>query len=314
MILVSSPRSVRLAGLFALSLCAVLARAETKPFELNMERVKIVDPKGLAAPTYFVPAVKLIVSAQGSVWAQGKSTNFSSDSDVTAQAHGKYFVQGLEKAMLQDLARKVQDDLVAKLRATGATVLTYDDLKADPLVAGRGRESADGKWGLPTTSKDGLTYVMASPSDAQAFESGVTGPLFYLHGMVREKKIIAIQPEITFTVPQMWGEKDVGYKRAKASIGVNPVMILQAATIYVNNPQGSFTGIQIYTHGNRHAAEVTGTVKKMSEDKTQFTSLWGRSSSDYLFTLDPAAFADGVLRVGFAINSMIADQVKKVRK
>ncbi|MES1168693.1 MAG: hypothetical protein ABUL61_05945, partial [Oleiharenicola lentus] len=243
-----------------------------------------------------------------------KSTNFTSGSGANAQAHGKYYVQGLEKALLQDLARKVQDDLVAKLRATGAKVLTYDDLKADPLVAGRGRESADGKWGLPTTSKDGLTFVMASPSDEQAFESGVTGPLFYLHGMMREKKMIAIQPEITFTVPQMWGEKDEGYKRAKASIAVNPVMLLQGALIYVNNPQGSFTSISIQTHGGRHAAEVTGTVKKMSEDKTQFSSSWGRSSSDYLFTLDPQAFSDGVLRVGFAINSMIADQVKKVRK
>jgi hypothetical protein len=310
-------RSIRLVSFLCLALPALTAtatRAAMTPFELNMDRVKIVDPKGLAAPTYFVPAVKLIVTAQGSVWAQGKSTNFSSDSDVTAQAHGKYYVQGLEKALLQDLARKVQDDLVAKLRATGATVLTYDDLKADPLVAGRGRESADGKWGLPATSKGGLTYVMAWPSDEQAFESGVTGPLFYLRPMVKEKKIIAIQPEITFTVPQMWGEKDVGYKRAKASIAVNPVMLLEGAMIYVNNPQGSFTSISIQTHGGRHAAEVTGTVKKMSEDTTKFTSLWGRSTSDYLFTLDPAAFSDGVLRVGFAINSMIADQVKKVRK
>ena len=273
-----------------------------------MDRVKIVDPKGLAAPTYFVPTVKLIVTAQGSVWAQGKSMG------VNAQAHGKYYVSGLEKALLQDLARKVQDDLIAKLRATGATVLTYDDLKADPLVASRGRESADGKWGLPATSKDGLTYLIAAPSDEQAFESSITGPLFWFRGMAKEKKIIAIQPEITFTVPQMWGEKDVGYKRASASIGVNPVMLLHAATIYVTNPQASFTGIHIQTHGTRHAAEETGTVKKMSEDTTNFTSLWGRSSSDYLFTLDPAAFSDGVLRVGYAINTMIADQVKKARK
>jgi hypothetical protein len=91
-------------------------------------------------------------------------------------------------------------------------------------------------------------------------------------------------------------------------------MLLQAATIYVTNPQASFTHIQIQTHGQRHAASVAGTVKKMSEDQTNFSSAWGRSSSDYLFTLDPAAFSDGVLRVGSAINTMIADQVKKVRK
>ena len=174
--------------------------------------------------------------------------------------------------MLQDLARQVQEDFVTKLRATGATVLTYDDLKADPLIAGHGRLSADAKWDFPTTTKDPLTYVRVTPTDEQEFERGLAAsPTFWLHSLAKERKLIVLLPEITFTVPQMWGEVEAGYKRDSAGIAVNSVMLLQAAAIYVDNPQGSFTNIQIQTHGKRPASEDTGTVQRMSLDKTQFS-------------------------------------------
>jgi hypothetical protein len=298
---------------FALALLAFiapLARAELKPFELNMDRVKIVDPKGLAAPSYFVPGVNLVVSCSGSVWAQSKAGGGN------AKAHGKFFVKGLDKALLQGLARQAQEDLVAKLRATGATVLTYDDLKDDPMVAGHGRRSPDAKWGLPASSGfSSLTFLTAAPTDAQAYERGMAASAaFWLHPLVKERKLIVIFPEITFTVPQMWGEVEAGYRRDSAGIAVNSTMLLQGAAIYVDNPQGSFTNIQIQTHGKRPAAEVTGTIKKLSEDKTQFSASWAQSTSDWMMALDAQAFSDGVLRVSYAINSMVADQVKKVRK
>jgi hypothetical protein len=303
------PVFLRRAAAFAALALATFAAAAPTPWELNMDRVAITDPKGLAAPTYFVPGVNLIVSCSGSVWAQSKKGG------ANAQAKGKFYVQGLDRALLQGLARQVQDDLVAKLRATGAKVLTYDDLKDDPLLSGHGRRSPDPKWGLPTSSGfSSLTFVTAAPSDAQAFESGITGPLFWLRGMAKERNLVVILPEITFTVPQMWGETASGYQRDSAGIAVNSTMLLQGAMIYVTNPRASFTHIQIQTHGKRYAAEVTGTVRKLSEDVTHFSSSWGRSSSDWVLLLDPAAFSDGILRVGYAIDSMIADQVKKARK
>ena len=103
-----SSRPARFAGLFVLTLLPglmVTVRAETKPFELNMERVKIVDPKGLASPTYFVPGVNLIVTCAGDVWAQSKKGGSN------AQAHGRFYVKGFEKALLQDLARQARDEL-----------------------------------------------------------------------------------------------------------------------------------------------------------------------------------------------------------
>ncbi len=292
------------------SLPAVPAlRADPKPFELNMDRVKVTDPKGLAAPTYFVPSVNFFVTCHGSIWAQSKAGG------ANAQAHGKYYVKGLDKALLQDLARRLQDDLVAKLRATGATVLTYDDLKAEPLIAGHGRLTPDAKWGLPTFGKDAHTFVRVAPSDEQLFDRGLAAsPNFWLQPLAKERKLIVLMPEITFTVPQMWGETESGYRRDRAGIAVNPAMMLYLGDVYVNNPQGSFTNILIQQHGKRLAADVAGTVKLMSEDKTEFSKAWQRSSSDWLMTLDPQAFSDGILRVGYAINAMTVDQIRKVRK
>ncbi len=290
---------------------AITARAEPKPWEINMERVKVVDAKGLAnkANTYFVPSFNLTVSCSGSVWAQSRAGG------ANAQAHGKFYVKGLDKALLQGLARQLQDDLVAKLRATGATVLTYDDLKGDPRIAGHGRLSPDAKWGFPTWSQDPLTYVRVTPTDEQEFERGLAAsPTFWMHAIAKEKNLIILLPEVTFTVPQMWGEVDSGYKRDSAGIAVNSAMMLHGAMIYVDNPQGSFTGIQVQQHGKRLAQEVTGKVRLMSEDKTEFSKAWQRSSSDWVMTLDPQAFSDGILRVATAINTMTVGQIKKVQK
>ena len=89
-------------------------------------------------------------------------------------------------------------------------------------------------------------------------------------------------------------------------------MLLPAGMIYVTKPKASFT--QIQTHDQRHAAEVAGTVRKLSEDKTNFSSSCGRNSSDWLMTIDSPAFSDGILCVGYTLNPMIAGQVKRVRR
>jgi len=59
---------------------------------------------------------------------------------------------------------------------------------------------------------------------------------------------------------------------------------------------------------------LIGTLKKVSEDDYNFTSSWGRSSADYVFTLDQAVFSAGVLRVGDQVNSYVVDQIKKAKK
>ncbi|HVU18524.1 MAG TPA: hypothetical protein VHD32_16595 [Candidatus Didemnitutus sp.] len=291
-----------LLGVFGLPLLAT-----PTPFDLNMDRVKAGRFGGdlTKAKTFIVPTVILYVSESGSVWAMSRN------GDANAQAHAKFHVLGLDKAFVQDLARQIQDDLIAKLRAAGYTVKTYDDIKTHPDVVGHGRESPDNEAGLPTTSKESLSWIIVAPSDAQTFDRPIQGPAWWLKGVAENKETMVLVPEISFAVPQVYGESTTGYKRAEASINLSPAMKLHVANIWAVDGKGGTASIMVLEHGKRLAAEVTGTLKKVSEDKTNFTRSWGRNSSDYVFHLDPQAFSDGVLRVGFAINTMIVAQVRK---
>ena len=137
-------------SLFLSLLLAALAGnafAEMKPFELNMDRVEIDAKKPLGfSETYFIPSANLLITASGDVWAQSKAGGSN------AQAHGKYFVKELDRVFVQDLARKVQDDLVTKMRAAGYTVLTYEDLKGEADVAGHSRSGCHVQYqrGVPS--------------------------------------------------------------------------------------------------------------------------------------------------------------------
>ncbi len=296
-------------ALFLSLLLAALAGnafAEMKPFELNMDRVEIDAKKPLGfSETYFIPSANLLITASGDVWAQSKAGGSN------AQAHGKYFVKGLDRVFVQDLARKVQDDLVTKMRAAGYTVLTYEDLKGEADVAGHSREKVDEKWGLPVRSQNSFDFVFVTPTTEQAFEKPITGPVFWLRDLAKAKNLTVIVPEMVFEVPIMYGQTSSGYKRDSAGIAVSPAMRLNGAAVWTIDGKNRAGNILIQQHGVRLAAEVAGTPKLMSDDQTEFSRSWKRSSSDWVMELDPVAFSDGILRVGYAINDLIVKQAKK---
>jgi hypothetical protein len=290
-----------------LTLTAQAQSAAMKPFDLNLERVKVNRFGGNlgASTTILVPAVNLLVTSHGSVWSQKGG----------AQAHGKFYVEGLSKELMQELAAKIQDDLVTRLRAAGKTVLTYDDVKEDPVFTGQPRLKTDAKWGLPIRGGWGqpLTFLIGTPTDAQAFDNPIQGPVWWIRSMAKERNLVVVVPEISLTTPQMFGQTESGYKRDKAGIATDPAMVLEGAMIYTLDPKGS-TNIQVQRHGKRLAAEVAGTIEKASEDKTSFSDSWKRTSGDFVMTLDQTAFADGVLRVGYAINGLIVSEIAKAKK
>ena len=86
-----------------------------KPFDLNMDRVKVNTFGGKLGDsrTYFVPSYNLVVSVHGSVWAQKGG----------AQAHGKFFVEGLTQPLMHALATKLQDDLVTQMLPAAESAL-----------------------------------------------------------------------------------------------------------------------------------------------------------------------------------------------
>jgi hypothetical protein len=295
------------AFLIILTVVVEAQSAAMKPFELNMERVKVNRFGGnlAASNTILVPTVNLLVTSHGSVWSQKGG----------AQAHGKFYVEGLSKQLMQELAGKIQEDLVTQLRAAGKTVLTYADVKDEAAFTGRARLRADAKWGVPIRGGWGqpLTFLIGTPSDAQAFDNPIQGPVWWMQSMAKEKNLVVIVPEISLSVPQMFGQTESGYKRDKSGIATDPAMVLESAMVYTLDPKG-VTNIQVQRHGKRFAAEVTGTIEKASEDKTDFSDSWKRTSADFVMTLDQTAFVDGVLRVGYAINKMIVSEIGKAKK
>lgn len=298
-------RTFALCVSLALAVSAAAQSPAMKPFELNMDRVKVTAFGGNFAQTksYLIPTYTIQVSSLGSVWAKAGRT----------KAHAKYYVSGLDKALMQDLSKKLQDDLVGKMKSAGYAVLTYEDVKGEPDVASHGLRKVDSRYGLPTGGGLGapVTFVIANPTDAQAFDSPVQGPAWWLRGISKAKDLTVIVPELTFTTPQMFGQAYSTEHVDSAGVSTDPRMIFEGAKIYGVTPKGGQPAIQVQQHGMRTAADVAGKITKVSEDRTGVAHVFQTGSDDYVMELDPAVFSDGILRVGFAVNDMIVAEIKK---
>jgi hypothetical protein len=278
-----------------------------KPFEVNMDRVKVSTFGGnFSQPkSYLIPTYTIQVSSLGSVWAKAGRT----------KAHAKYYVEGLDKALMQGLSTKLQADLVAKMKAAGYPVLTYEDVKSDPDVSSHSLLKIDSRFGLPTGGGLGMpvTFVIANPTDPQAFDSPIQGPAWWLRGISKARNVTVIVPELTFTTPQMFGQASSTEHEDSAGVSTDPRMLLESAKIYGMTPKGGQPMIMVQQHGKRTAADVAGKIIRVSEERTHVSHVFETGSDDYVMALDQTAFSDGVLRVGFAINDLIVAEIKKER-
>lgn len=301
-------RRVALCLSLALTVSAAAQSPAMKPFDLNMDRVKVSTFGGNFAQTktYLIPTYTFQISSLGSVWAKAGRT----------KAHAKYYVLGLDKALLQGISKTLQDDLIARMKSAGYSVLTYEDVKGEPDVSSHGLLKIDDRYGLPTGGGLGMpvTFVIANPTDAQAFENPVQGPAWWLRSLSKAKELTVIVPELTFTTPQMFGQASSTEHVDSAGISTDPRMIFEGAKIYGMTPKGGQPMIAVQQHGKRTAADVAGTIKKVSEDRTSVSHVFETTTDDYIMQLDPTAFSDGILRVGLAVNEMIVAEIKKEQR
>lgn len=297
-----------LAVAVGLSLSSAVVQAQSgDAFALNPQQIKVTSGGKLGeSKTYIVPTVNLYISMHGSVWAKKGG----------ASAHGVYDVEGMDKAMLQELSKQVQDDLLGRIKAAGFTAIGYEEVKDHESVAGRGRLKQDKDWGLPKRKGALRTvdFLHVSPSDEQAFDDPIQGPVWSFRGLAKGKDAVVIVPEIWITMPQMFGETSASYSSNKAGVSLNPAMHLFLASVWTITPKAAGSYIGVAEHGMRFLVENTGTITQDSEDKTSFNSAWKHSKGDYTFKLDVPAFKAGVLRAGYAINGMIVDEIRKAQK
>lgn len=212
------------------------AAAPVDPSGLMPVRVNVVNPEDLGdyGKTVVVPTVYLKLLTEGSVFVAKQGGLFGGNNSVKAKAAHK--VVGLDKALARSLAKQAHDDFVARLRAVGYTVLTYDDIKDRDYVQAAERDAGDATWGLPTEkSADGRdVFVVAAPSDAQQFKIGFTGPfsVFTQYGKPKFTDATVIIPQYTIVAPQFWGEKGGGIGSISATVNTAPGMNLQTANAW----------------------------------------------------------------------------------
>lgn len=271
-----------------------------------------------ASKTIVLPTIHLRVTTSGSVFvAKGIGSS-------TASAKGSFSVHGIEKPALQALATQLQENFVKRLRADGWTILTYEDIKNDPEVTQLERRKGEEPWDFPQ-EKDGggrLNYALVTPSDEQAFKPAMQGLTWSFRHVAKARNATVIIPQIDIFVPQVWGESRKGYSSASATVKTAPGMNLNYAMITGINGGGGGGVLFKAKYAVVNLGENVGAFFD-AKDKTPSAAngiskglgvLSGagsisRSSAQYKFAVDPAAFDAAVLRGSEAFFGYVAKAI-----
>lgn len=217
---------------------------------------------------------------------------------------------GLDKRELQQLARRIQDDLVARLRAAGNTVITYDEIKDDADIAAARRRDDNPKYGMPTQSFrlfPGSDFVVAGPSDDQVFRTDFPGgpPLGKFTAAIKAKNATLLFPEVYLGTPVMIPGKGGGGSFQAANLGISPAMKFYGANIWRTPPKLGWCNIAVAEHGVRMVSPAVGELEQVAEEENDWGT-WSRKNGDFAFVLDRGAFDQAVLSAGYEVNRLIA--------
>ena len=295
--------------------------------------VKVGYPQDLAdyAKTVVVPTAYVKFLAEGSIFKAKQSSGLLSmggGSGNSVKAKARYKVAGLDKALAQEIAKRAYDDFVARLRAAGYTVLTYDDIKTRDFVQSADRARADDDWGLPTESAVGSrdTYLVATPTDEMAFKIGFTGPFsaFISMGKPKFTDATVIIPSYVINAPQSSAESSSGFNRISVDINVAPGMNLQyASAIWMGKPQvrmggGNAAGVVTaapvinITEKAGELVKASDTTPTAANALSKTLSMLGgggsisSSSGDYVLQVDREAYINGAMRGIGGFNAEVA--------
>lgn len=306
------------------------------PFTARAVEVKVQVNRGKSfgdSSVLIVPNVVLKLPVAGKVFVAKQGSALStlgggSANSVKASAH--YTVTGLEKKFAQELAAKVYDDFVKQLRAAGFTVKTYDDIKDSDVVKNAKMEANDKDWGLPVEKDAGgnNVFILATPSDAQAFKSGLVGGVFNQF-MKRGQSTLGegtiIMPSYVIAAPQAWGEKGGGYKTISASVNVVPGMNLTSAIASLLTEKGGWGDVrtkeQVINIGEKVGEltkqDTTPTTGNAVSSALSFLSGAGKISSksaNYQMAVDRAAYEAALLQGTMAFNVEVAKAAGSAKK
>jgi hypothetical protein len=258
--------------------------------------------------TIILPTTLVRVTLDGDAWAISGGGMLSNA--PAAKAHAKYVVNGLDKAFIQELAKKVQDDLVQRFTAAGFTVKTYADVKDIPEVVNHSRAKVDKDYGIPTDDVSQVTYAIGTPGDDQVFTGGLRTFVWSMRKVASSAGGLVIVPEYNFGAPLPYAEKSSGYKRNSASIDMVPDLQMGFATFYFVDSKER--GALVRQEGCcKLIAQDVGTVGMVDKDKYSLGSGIKGVKAKYTFTADKDKYAAGVMRAATAFNEQMVSEMKK---
>lgn len=115
-----------------------------------------------------------------------------------------------------------------------------------------------------------------------------------------------IVPEISFTLPQVAAKKP---KSGPEEAKIDPALMFSSAMMNGMPQDLRWCNIHVQEHTFRLAAPVAGTVAPVSQGDA-VRGEWSARRGDHDFVIDPQALRSGVLRVGHAFNSLMAEALK----
>ncbi len=286
------------------------------------------------SPVIIVPTVFLRLPVAGKVSVAQSGSALSGVGRTgganTVRASAHYVVSGLDKALAQQIAKKVYDDFVGRLRAAGYTVKTYEDIKDLDAVKNAQRTAPDAAWGLPI-EKDGFganVLLVATPTDEQNFKSGMASGVFnqfakYGKSILGEGTIL--MPTYVITSPQVWGEKGAGYSTISAGINAAPGMNLASAIVPLLTQKGAWGDAKLKGQainvsekvGELAMQDTTSNAGNAISTALSMISGAGKivgKSANYQFTIDPAAYEAGVLAGTGGFNAEAAKIIAAAKK
>lgn len=297
-------RSVAMIAALGIATVAQAQAFSGAAFEINRDRVRLGGIGSCAkGTTYLIPTLYLHVTARNTQHAGGGLGNAGSKARV--------FVQGPDKAALQQLAAQIHADIVGQMRAAGFTVLTFDDVKAD--VADRGRMESNPRYGMPTHGArafPGIDFVVVTPTDEQALDYGMMGPQANFGKAATHVNATLLLPEVFLTLPQLGASasksEGLTWRSSEAKISFDPAMHLAGANVYGATAKGAWCSILVPEHGGRLPAPVAGEFREISVVRDDYGD-WSTKRGDFTFMVDDAAFRTGALAVGRSLGRLITD-------
>lgn len=222
--------------------------------------------------------------------------------------------------MLQSVAAELYQDLATKLRAAGWEVVTYAEVRNDPVMKKVSLVDSDPKLGVPVrkvkTSKQELHYTVAAPLGMPVIDPGMTMPMWNIRALLKEINATGLETVYRFdpVALKATGRHGMG--------GTNYAETEAHANLMLAHAQAQFATAKMFPGSIRLKKPLVveseiGVVKKTKDVSPEFenrlskalTYIGGgqisKSKGLYVCELDPVRLKPALLAAGKAFNDEI---------